>query len=141
MDIILSYNNNEVTMVFPVVPNNMPEIVCPQSNGSFDSTQGEMNAIGPIGLRSLSVESIFPTHNYPWLRPKSSADGRKYVDLIEAGRRRYIPFRVILLDNAGNALLNMACTVDNFTYHLDRAGDIAYKLELREYRFMRYKAR
>lgn len=140
MDLILSYNNNEVAMTFPVVNNEGIDIQSPQSNGSFDSTQGEMNTIGPMGLRTMSISSIFPTHDYPWIRPKASSDGWRYVNLIEAGRRRYIPFRVILLDNDGRAILNMACTVDNFTYRRDRAGDIAYTLDLREYRFMSYKA-
>lgn len=49
MDLILSYNNNEVVMVFPVVNNEGVEIQSPQSNGTFDSTQGEMNTIGPWG--------------------------------------------------------------------------------------------
>lgn len=127
-------------MVFPVVNNEGIDIQSPQTNGSFDSTQGEMNTIGPMGLRTLTVESFFPTHNYPWIRPKSNADGWNYVNLIEAGRRRYIPFRVIILNNDGSAILNMACTVDNFSYRRNRAGDIAYTLELREYRFMTYKA-
>lgn len=136
MDIILSYNNNEVALVFPVVPNDMPEIVSPQANGSFESVNGEMNTIGPTGLRSLSIESIFPTHDYPWLRPNASSDGWRYVELIEAGRRRGIPFRVILLGDGGEEIVNMPCTVDSFAYHRDRAGDVAYSLELREYRFM-----
>lgn len=140
MDIILSYNNNEVAMVFPVAPNEMPGVTSPQSNGTFESTQGETNTIGPMGLRSVTIESIFPNRDYAWLRPKSSADGWSYVDRIEAGRRRHIPFRCIMLDNAGREILNMACTVDNFTYALDRAGDIAYTLELREYRFASYRA-
>ena len=108
MDLILSYNNNEVAMTFPVVNNEGIDIQSPQSNGSFDSTQGEMNTIGPMGLRTMSISSIFPTHDYPWIRPKSSSDGWRYVNLIEAGRRRYIPFRVIMLDNDGRAILNMA---------------------------------
>lgn len=140
MDIILSYNNNEVAMTFPVVQNEGIDIESPQSNGGFDSTQGEMNTIGPMGLRTLTVESIFPTHAYPWIRPKAMADGWRYVELIEAGRRRYIPFRVILLNNNGSVILNMACTVDRFTYRRDKAGDVAYSLKLREYRFMSYKA-
>lgn len=141
MDLILSYNNNEVVMVFPVVNNEGVEIQSPQSNGTFDSTQGEMNTIGPMGLRSVSISSIFPNREYPWIRPRASADGWRYVSLIEAGRRRYIPFRVILLDNNGSVILNIACTVDNFAYHRDRAGDVAYTLDLREYRFMTYKVR
>ena len=52
MDLILSYNNNEVVMVFPVVNNEGVEIQSPQSNGTFDSTQGEMNTIGPITGRA-----------------------------------------------------------------------------------------
>lgn len=140
MDIILSFNNNEETLVFPVVPNDMPEIDSPQDNGSFESVQGEINTIGPMKLRDLSVSSIFPTHDYSWLRPGSSSDGWRYVDVIEEGRRRCIPFRLILLGRNGEEVLNMPCTVDSFVYHQDPAGDVAYTLELREYRFPNYRA-
>lgn len=140
MDVILSYNNNEVVMVFPVVPNDGIEINSPQSNGNFESTQGTMNTIGTMGLKTVSIHSIFPTRDYPWLRPNAMSDGWQYVNLIESGRRRYIPFRVILLNNDGSTILNMPCTVDSFTYSRDKVGDIAYTLDLREYRFMTYKA-
>lgn len=139
MDIMLSYNNNEVVMVLPVVENEGVDIDAPQTNGSFDSLNGEMNTIGMMGLRSCSIASIFPTHTYPWLRPHSTADGWDYVRRINAGRRRYIPFRVIILNNDGSEILNMACTVDKFTYKRDKAGDIAYTMDLREYRFTNYK--
>jgi len=138
MDFILSYNNNEVNMVFPVVENEGIDLESPQSNGSFDSLNGEMNTIGTMGLRNCSIASIFPTHNYPWMRPRSSSDGWDYVRKIEAGRKRFIPFRAILLDNDGSEIFNMPCTVDKFTYKRDKAGDVAYTLELREYRFGSY---
>lgn len=41
MNFILSYNNNEVTMVFPVMENEGIDLESPQSNGSFDSLNGE----------------------------------------------------------------------------------------------------
>lgn len=140
MDIVLSYNNNEQTLVFPVVPNTMPQISSPQNNGSFESTQGTMNTIGAMGLRTLQIDSIFPNHKYSWLRPKSVADGWHYVDLIEAGRKRFIPFRIIILDNKGSPILNMPCTIDAFSYGLDSAGDIVYSMTVREFHFGDYKA-
>ena len=107
MDFILSYNNNEVTLVFPVVENEGIDLESPQSNGSFDSLNGEMNTIGTMGLRSCSIASIFPTHDYPWMRPRSSSDGWDYVRKIEAGRKRFVPFRAILLNNDGSEIFNM----------------------------------
>lgn len=49
---------------------------------------------------------------------------------------RKLPFRVILLDGDGICRLNSACTVDSFSWQVQRNGDIAYTLELREYRFI-----
>lgn len=138
MDFILSYNNNEQVLVFPVVPNDLEHLEAPQDNGTFESLNGAMNVIGPMGLRSFPMESIFPVHDYSWLRPGSSADGWSYVDAINEGRSRYIPFRAVLLRSDGGEVFNMACTVDSFTYVPDAVGDIHYKLTLREYRFSDY---
>lgn len=132
MDIILKTSGRR--LVLPVVPNEMPTVSSPQANGSFESVLGEINVIGPMGLRTVTIESQFPVREYGWMRPGSSADGMGYVRAIERGRRRGEPMRVIILDRDGAEYLNMSCTADSFEYHADRAGDIAFSLTLREYR-------
>lgn len=132
MDIILKTGGKR--LVFPAVPNELPAVSSPQSNGSFESVLGTINIIGPMGLRSVTLGGVFPVREYGWMRPGSSADGMGYVRAIERGRRRGEPMRVIILDRSGAEYLNMTCTADSFEYHADRAGDIVYSLSLREYR-------
>ncbi|MFQ9411140.1 MAG: hypothetical protein ACLR1T_09005 [Evtepia gabavorous] len=88
-----------------------------------------------MNLASFELSSIFPNRPYPWLRPGSVADGWAYVRTIEAARLRRIPFRAIHLDNDGTELFNLPVTVDSFEYGRDQAGDVAYTLSCKEYRF------
>ena len=135
MDFILSYNNREGVMVFPVVPNEAIVLQRAQKNETFDSVSGEMQALGTLGLASFEIESIFPLHEYRFLRPGSSTDGWSYVRTIEAVRARRIPFRGIHLDNSGREVFNLPLSVEAFEYRVDQAGDISYRLSFREYRF------
>lgn len=135
MDFILSYNNNEGVMVFPVVPNGGVSLGTGQDNISFDGINGELQALGTLDLSTFSIESIFPTRAYPWMRPGSWTDGWRYVETIDAVRKRRIPFRAILLDNAGREIFNLPVSVESFEWGLDQARDISYKLSFREYKF------
>lgn len=135
MDFILSYNNNELVMPFPVVPNGGIQVKRVQANQTFDGTNGQLQAIGTMELAEFELESIFPNRPYSWIRPGSVADGWAYVKAIEAARQRRIPFRAIHLDNGGRELFNLPVTINSFDYGLDQAGDVAYSLSFREYRF------
>lgn len=135
MDFILSYNNNEMVMPFPVVPNGGISLTRAQDNITFDGVNYELQAIGTMNLASFELSSIFPNRPYPWLRPGSVADGWAYVRTIEAARLRRIPFRAIHLDNDGTELFNLPVTVESFEYGRDQAGDVAYTLSCKEYRF------
>lgn len=135
MDFILSYNNNEGVMTFPVVPNEGITVTSGQSNEVFDGVNHQLQSLGNLELRGFELSSIFPTRAYSWARPGSSTDGWSYVRTIEAVRQRRIPFRAIHLDNAGQEIFNLPVSVDDFAYGLDQAGDIAYTLKCTEYRF------
>ena len=74
MDFILSYNNNEMVMPFPVVPNGGISLTRAQDNITFDGVNYELQAIGTMNLASFELSSIFPNRPYPWLRPGSVAD-------------------------------------------------------------------
>ena len=135
MDFILSYNNNEGVMTFPVVPNGGITLSRGQSNDAFDGVNHQLQSLGTMELASFELSSIFPLHAYPWTRPGSSTDGWSYVRTIEAVRNRRIPFRAIYLDNDGEEIFNLPVSIDSFEYELDRAGDVAYTLKCTEYRF------
>lgn len=90
-----------------------------------------------MGLWSMSISGFFPVgRRHSFMPPEALEDGWQYVSFFERNRPRKLPFRVILLDGDGICRLNSACTVDNFSWQVQRNGDIAYTLELREYRFI-----
>ena len=137
MDFILSFNNNEEVMTFPVIVNGSVTLNREQDNPVFEGLSGQLQALGNTNLASFTVESIFPNRRYPWMRPGSYSDGWYYVHTIQNVRERRIPFRAIYLDGAGRTIFNLPVSVEVFEYGLDRAGDIAFRLEFREYRFAR----
>lgn len=140
MDFILSYNNNEGVMTFPVVPNGGITLSRGQSNDAFDGVNHQLQSLGTMELASFELSSIFPLHTYPWIRPGSSTDGWSYVRTIESVRERRIPFRAIYLDNDGEEIFNLPVSVDSFEYALDKAGDVAYTMSCTEYRFANLQA-
>lgn len=135
MDFILSYNNNELVMPFPVIPNEGIQVTSGQSNEVFDGVNHQLQSLGTMELRGFELSSIFPNKPYSWIRPGSVADGWAYVRTIEAARKRRIPFRAIYLDNGGQEIFNMPVSIDSFEYAPDKAGDVAYTLKCTEYRF------
>ena len=135
MDFILSYNNREGVMVFPVVPNAAITLNRAQKNETFDSVSGEMQALGTLGLATFELESFFPTHDYSFIRPGGKRPAWDFVRTIEAVRARRIPFRAVHLDNGGREIFNLPVSVESFEYWEDQAGDISYRLSFREYRF------
>lgn len=136
MEFILSYNNNEGVMVFPVIVNGSVTLAREQDNPTFDGMTGQLQALGNTNLASFTVESIFPLHSYPWVKAGSwGADGWRYVETINAVRLRKIPFRAIFLDDSGAEIFNLPVSVEAFEYGLDKAKDISFRLEFREYRF------
>lgn len=136
MDIVFSANNNQEVMVLPIVPNDI-EIQEPQDNEEFKTiNNGTLNLIGNMGLKSLPIESFFPTYEYPWIKKGSSSDGWEYVSFFKKWRNARVPIRIVITGKEGKEILNMPCTIDNFTYLEKRNGDIVYTLEVKEYRFV-----
>ncbi len=139
MDIIFSANNNETVLVLPVLPPEMPELVQPYNNTTFDAINGEINLIGNKGLRTVSIQSFFPLNkNYPFSRPGSEKDGWKYVEFFNKYANLRVPIRMIFMDDLSE-ISNMAYTVERFSCNVTGYGVINYKLELKEYRFVDVK--
>ena len=137
MDIIVSANNNEEILVFPVIQDEIP-IEDSQNNEVFETINtGPLNIIGDIGLRTVPISSIFPVHEYKWMRPGSSSNGWDYVNFFKKWRAAKVPIRIIMCEDDGLEILNMPCTIDLFRYQRMRNGDIRYSLDLKEYQFVK----
>ncbi|QEK12576.1 phage portal protein [Crassaminicella thermophila] len=137
MNIVVSANNNKEIFVLPVVPTDI-EIHIPQNNEEFQTiNSGTLNLIGDVGLRTLSISSIFPTHQYKWLKAGSNSNGWEYVEFLNRWRKAKVPIRIVITRKDGSEVLNMACTIESFIYGLTRNEDIRYTLDLKEYKFVK----
>ena len=134
--LVVSFNNNEEVMVWPSLPPDFgPEQE--QRNGTYEGISGDFNTLGPMGLWTIPLSGFFPVgRRYAFMPAEADTDGWKYVSFIQRGQQRRIPFRITLLDSAGQCRLNAACSIDSFRWKVKRNGDIAYSLTFREYRFI-----
>ncbi|SCY93002.1 hypothetical protein [Alkaliphilus peptidifermentans] len=132
INIFLSINNREQIIQLPVVPEEFT-IQSPHNNETYQTiSQGDIKLIGMEGLKSLTIESFFPMKNYSFLRD-DAYQGWEYVEKIEEWMKRRVPIRLVITDTP----INMACSIDNFTYGVkDGSGDIYYSLSLEEFKFI-----
>lgn len=132
---IMSANNNEDVFVFPIVPE--INVAKPQNNEEFETIDnGTFNLIGKEGLRTFTVSSIFPSRQYPWLKPGSIPEPFQYIAFINKWRAKQVPFRVITSRPDGREWFNMPVTVEDFDFSFLRNGDVRYSISFKEYRFI-----
>lgn len=136
MDIVLSYNNMAEVLTLPFLPAEMTLPGVQMDNEEMELSSGyqgvgKLNLVGLRGLKELTIESFFATKYYPFA--KKQKDGWACVNLINkwSGSRR--PIRVIITTSKHLEVLNMACLIESFVYGVDRAGDIPYTLQLKEF--------
>lgn len=135
MDIIVSANNNEEILVFPIIPYDT-QLKNPSQNEEFQTVNaGTINLIGDAGLRSVSISSIFPKEKLSNTR-YGSVEGKKYVDFFKKWKARKLPIRLVMTLEDSYEWVNMACTIESFDYSYDRKENIRYSLELKEYIFI-----
>lgn len=135
MDVVFSANNFQEMVKLPIIPPDFA-VPSPWNNSEFETIQmGAINLIGLRGLKTLSIQSFFPVDGQKYKFAKDRKSGQAYVNFFNRWANRRLPIRIIVSDNESAEILNMACTVENFTTGRDRAGDIPYTLDLKEFRF------
>lgn len=98
----------------------------------MDTINGQINIIGNKGLKSISLRSLFPNIDYPFIRPGGTSNAKEYVDFFEEIMTRKIPARFILIDE-NDVEMNLAVTLNNFTHNKDKVGNIRYTAEFLEF--------
>lgn len=119
-------------IAIPVVQG-IEAISCETKDEEFETANGTtLNLIGGKGLRSFSFSSFFPGKKYYFVSWLKFRNPKEYIRFFEKYRDLRVPVRVIVIDKY-QVVLNMLCRY-NFTYQIrDRAGDIPYTLEIKEY--------
>lgn len=135
MEIIFMAENEigqQETITIPVVQG-IEAISCETKDEEFETANGKtLNLIGGKGLRSFSFSSFFPSKKYYFVSWFKFKNPKEYIRFFEKYRDLRVPVRVIVIDKY-QVVLNMLCRY-NFTYQIrDRAGDIPYTLDIKEY--------
>lgn len=137
MDIFLSINNREQVIQLPIVPSEF-KIQSPVNNETYTTiNQGDIKLFGERGLKSLTIDSFFPSKDYPFARDRSYKRW-EYVEMFESWVDRKLTIRMIVTGTP----INMLVTIDNFEYgYQDGSGDIYYSLSLSEFKLIKLQTR
>lgn len=132
-------DNKNKTIELPVNPQELK--VNYETNDATEEVVklGEINRIGEVKLRTLSIESILPvtTKNVRYVtasKPLSSA--QKYIDWIIAAQKSKKPIRLVV----SGTKISLKMTVASFNYGMENANadEYTFTLDLTEYKT--YKA-
>ena len=134
MDIVFSINNNAEIMVLPVAPE--WEIAEDQSNETYNGLSFNIRMIGNAGLRTMEIASFFPSKRYPFVNPYADINPQAYIDFFRRVKSERIPARIVITDKQSVERLNMAVSIDNFTYKYRANGDADFSLSMTEYIFL-----
>lgn len=130
MDIYLFTFDRAEVIRLPVIPSEIM-ISSSQKNEVFETVQlGELKLIGLKGLKSLNIDSFFPSKDYPFLKDRTYK-GFEYVDIIEKWRDTRLPIRLLITDTN----INMPTSIDDFEYGIkDGTMDVYYTLTITEFK-------
>lgn len=132
-NVTLADKSGSKTFILPIVPQKIQKIN-PTKNQLFETTKGDLNIIGNVGLKEASWESFFPNKEYPFAASGSSANGWEYVDFLNNAKDNKLPIRYVETDESKHTILNMLASVEKFDYDTDAVGDVIYSIELKEWK-------
>ena len=135
MNIIFIVEDNGVQQEIVNIPvvQNIEPVNCETEDEEFTTINGKkLNLIGGKGLRSFSFSSFFPSKRYSFVSFFNFQPPKYYINFFEKYRDARVPLRIIIVDKY-RVVLNMLCRY-NFTYSFrDKAGDVPYTLDIKEY--------
>lgn len=131
MDIYFSTQDRSKVMRIPVIPETIADIVRPQKNEEFEGTEGSINLLGTEGLFTLSLQSFFPIRDYPFA--KDNTNGWEYVNFFNSIKKSRQPLRLLISYGKRN-VINELITIENFTYSINKVGDIEYTLDIKQFK-------
>ncbi|MEK5330255.1 hypothetical protein [Lysinibacillus sp. FSL W8-0992] len=130
MDIFLSTMDRKQIIQLPIVPSDF-KIPSPVNNEVFTTiNQGDIKLLGRRGLKSITIDSFFPSKAYSFSR-NNKYFGWEYYEIIEGWIDKRMPIRLIM----SNTPINILMTIESFEAGLqDGSGDVYYSLALSEFK-------
>lgn len=133
MYIILTDIANITPFIVPIVPPNV-EIDSDGNNTEQNTLNGQINIIDFPKLRTITWSSIFPVNKkYNFVNAGAIPNGWSYVIFLETMKNFRLPIRIIITTKNKIPILNTLATIDKFERHIDKAGDINYTIQLKEF--------
>lgn len=133
--LILSFEGRSEVLELPW-PLQEHQIANEHNTYSFNTiNQGEVLAIGKKKLKSMTINSTFPAHPYPFLLNKTFPEPDECIAKINKWRLSNKPIRVVIVGTD----INLAMAIEEFTYGRDEgdgSGDVVFTLSLREYSYL-----
>ncbi len=133
--LILSFNNRAEVLELPW-PLQAHNISNPHNLYDFTTiNQGEVLAIGKKKLKTMTIDSVFPSKDYPFLLNKNYPKPDEAIAKINKWRLSNKPIRVVIVDTD----INLAMAIEDFSYGHedgDGSGDVAFSLSLKEYSYL-----
>lgn len=136
MDVTFTTLDRSELLVLPFVPAGGLNVDDPQNNETLSGLSWDINVIGNMGLKKVTLEGVFYSRRLPFISPYASTDPYAYVRFFERHRGRDKPPIRVVVSEDGAEVLNMPCTVDAFQYKPLKMGDLSYILTLRRYEFV-----
>lgn len=117
----------------PVIPASF-EVFQGSLNQKVNITElGNINLIGKLDLKELTLESFFPAQNYYFVEYSGFPEPYICVEMIESWQASGRPINLVITDTP----INLPMTIEAFAYgERDGTGDVYYRLELMEYVFL-----
>lgn len=133
-DIVFHSELTDEYITLPVIPNPLPTINEPQNNETFAGLRGDIKLIGPLGLRTVSLDNILLPVNkdYSFIRGNGT-DGQQVLNFFKSQRQMKAVMRICIIQSDGNEILNMPCVINDLSYSYDKVGDIKATIGIEEY--------
>lgn len=94
-----------------------------------------MLAIGKKNLKSITINSVFPAQDYPFLLSKNYPEPEACIQMIEKWKNSGKPIRVVIVDTD----INYAMAIEDFSHgmeSMDGSKDVTFTLSLIEYSYL-----
>ena len=140
MKVTISIDNNKTIRVLPYVTEDTVKISYGGGqNQNMDSVKyGQIKALGPEPLATVSITGIFPNGKVPYGEPEAKTDPMTYIRFFRNNRRDRKLFRVVITRKDGREVFNRLMACEAFEIEpARRNGDVPYSMEFEQYRMVR----
>lgn len=132
---ILSFEERKEVLELPY-PLQEWTLSSPHNTYNFTTINtGEVLAIGKKNLKSITINSVFPAQDYPFLLSKNYPEPEACVQMIEKWKNSGKPIRVVIVDTD----INYAMAIEDFSHgmeSMDGSKDVTFTLSLIEYSYL-----